>query len=53
MKGRKVLVATAIAAVLAGVVPIFVGAAMKPEVVDMETTKAQFIRTASEFQKSK
>ncbi len=43
--------ATAIVAVLAGAVPIFAGTVMKPEVVDMETTKAQFMRTASEFQK--
>ena len=51
MKSRKAVVATAVAGVLAVAVPIFAGTAMKPDVVDMETTKAQFMRSASEFEK--
>ena len=53
MKSRKALVATAVAVVLAVAVPIFAGTAMKTDVVDMETTKAQFMQTASEYQKPK
>ena len=50
MKSRKALVATAVAVVLVVALPIFAGTAMKPDVVDMESTKSQFMRSASDFQ---
>ena len=53
MKSRNAIIATAIVAILAGAVPILAGASMKPEAVDVEVTKAQLTRAASEFQKTR